>query len=514
MASYWTYLKYLYAPGILFFVAGIVIQNFATTSSLTSLILVTTGILILISWLILFLKLKSFSSIKRSNHSNFNRILYTLAFLLTLILLNYLASCYSFKLDLSENKLYTLAPQSQIILQSLSKPTKVYVFLKEIDTTDKELLANYRSYNNNFQFVFIDPEMQPALARQFSSKPLGTVYLEYGNKRQQVQDLRINPQGEPSEKISEISLTNALESIQNNTQGTIYILQGHQEPTLFTSNNTISEGVKALEDRGYRVKPLNLIQQTNFPKDITSLLIIGPKKTLLASEVKLIKQYVDQGGNIMLLIDPQTDPGLDKLLKEWGVKLDPRLVIDASGRGSQVGLGPESPIISQYGNHPITQAFQNGDSIFPLSRPIQVVKLKEVENFPLLKTDNKMWATAKIERDKIIFNPQTDLTGPFNLGYALTKNVTDKQSKMIVVGSSTFATNGWFSRLLDGDFFINSIEWLSQAPEHQLTIKPKEASNRRINLSLIQSSFLTWVALIIVPLFGLILAIFFWWKRR
>ncbi len=54
-------------------------------------------------------------------------------------------------------------------------------------------------------------------------------------------------------------------------------------------------------------------------------------RSLLESEVKILQDYLNRGGNLLLMIDPITNPKIDNLLKEWGITLDNRLAVDLSG---------------------------------------------------------------------------------------------------------------------------------------------------------------------------------------
>ncbi|MDB9335220.1 ABC transporter, partial [Nodularia spumigena CS-586/05] len=88
------------------------------------------------------------------------------------------------------------------------------------------------------------------------------------------------------------------------------------------------------------------------------------------------------------------------------------------------------------------------------------------------------------------------------------------ESRLVVIGDSDFATDGLFQQQLNGDVFLNSVTWLSQQDQQLLSIRPKEARNRRINLNLVQANLLTLSSLLLLPLMGLVTAAIMWWKRR
>jgi ABC-type uncharacterized transport system involved in gliding motility auxiliary subunit len=83
-----------------------------------------------------------------------------------------------------------------------------------------------------------------------------------------------------------------------------------------------------------------------------------------------------------------------------------------------------------------------------------------------------------------------------------------------VVGDADFATDGLFEQQLNGDVFLNSAVWLSKQDEQLLSIRPKEAKNRRINLTPQQANILGLTSLLLVPLIGFGTAAILWWQRR
>ncbi|MGK7876225.1 MAG: Gldg family protein [Xenococcaceae cyanobacterium] len=564
------YIKYLFFIGIFLWIAGLVAGLVSGTWSLLPVGLLVAGIFIIVLWLGFLISFTQGFWGRRSTEAGTNALVATLAVLVILGLINFLALRYSVRVDLTENQLFTLSPQSQQILQNLQQPLKVWVFDRDPNPADQDLLENYRRNGSNFEFEFVDPQVKIGLAREFNVQSFGDVYVEYGSKRQLVQTLN------PGARLSEVKLTNAIEQIKRDRNQYIYFLQGHGERTLQADEGGLSQAVTSLEDKGYIVQPLNLAERAEVPEDATAIVVAGPKRALFEGEVKVLKDYLDQGGKLLLMLDPNTNPGLEPLLKDWGIELDDRLIIDASGAGNLIGLGPAIPLVTSYGNHPITEDFASGISVYPLARPIGTIEVEGVEPVALLLTNEQSWAESDLEAQELEFDPTEDIEGPFDLGVAFTRTKSeaegkseeeketaespepspspspdaseeneneaevaespesspspspdaseenqekDKQekpeSRLVVFGNSTFATNGWFEQQLNGDVFLNSVNWLASSGDEQtLSIRPKEPKNRRINLTSQQAAIIGWMALIIIPLLGFITAGATWWRRR
>ena len=125
-------------------------------------------------------------------------------------------------------------------------------------------------------------------------------------------------------------------------------------------------------------------------------------------------------------------------------------------------------------------------------------------------TNDKMWAESDLNDQNLQFNPEKDLAGPFDLGVAL----TGKKGKLIVIGNASFASDGLFEQQLNGDIFLNSVQWLASGETATLSIRAKEPENRRINLNPLQANAIFWIAMVVMPLVGFILAGLTWWQRR
>ncbi|NCS25039.1 MAG: ABC transporter [Microcystis aeruginosa BS13-02] len=508
MISWQKYSKFLYIPALFLGSAGLTVGLISGQWSSLSLGLLIAGAILFLGWLLLLVITSKDFWQKRSTRTGTQTLITTIIVLSVIGLINFLALRYPYRVDLTENQIFSLSPQTERLLTNLSKPVKVWIFSSRgISANEEELLANYQRKNPQFQYEIVNPEKKPNIAQEFkklADDNLSRVYLQYGDKKQPLKTIS------EEESLTEAKLSNAIETAKTNRTLTAYFLQGHGENAIKEPQGGLVQAVNSLEAKGYQVEPLNLVERSTIPNNADVIIIASPKRKIFPQEVTALKNYLEQGGKILLMIDPQTETGLEPLLTPWGVKLDNRIIIDASGAGEIIGLGPASPIITNYGNHPITRDFANGISIFPFARPIATVPIEGIEAVSLMITNDKMWAESDLNDQNLQFNPEKDLAGPFDLGVAL----TGKKGKLIVIGNANFASDGLFEQQLNGDIFLNSVQWLASGETATLSIRAKEPENRRINLNPLQANAIFWIAMVVMPLVGFTLAGLTWWQRR
>jgi ABC-type uncharacterized transport system involved in gliding motility auxiliary subunit len=183
----------------------------------------------------------------------------------------------------------------------------------------------------------------------------------------------------------------------------------------------LSQAVSALKDKNFIAQPLNLADRAEVPEDASLVVVAGPERPLFEGETQALRNYLSTGGSVLLMVDPDTNPGLDSLLADWGVKLDNQIAIDASGQGRSVGLGPATPLVTNYGNHPITRDFGSGFSFYPLARPVETKPVEGVKETPLVKTNEQSWGESTPQKQPLEFEPKSDRPGPLTLGVALSR---------------------------------------------------------------------------------------------
>ena len=414
------YLRWLLWPGLALTTAGLVAGFVDTWSTLPIGLLVAGLVLTLVSLMLGGFGYRSFWQ-NRSTQAGTNAVLATLSMLLILGIINFLSVQYAPRIDLTEAGLFTLAPESRSVVTNLDQPVNVVVFDSAFNPNDEQLLDSYRKFNDNLTYEHINPFQDPAAAREFNVSGEGReVHLAVGDDKIFVQTLGV--QG-----LTEQDLTNKLAQIGRDRNAVVYFIQGHEEFVIDGSTSGYAQAAAALESDGFTIEPLNLAQTAVVPDDADAIVIAGPKQAFFPPEVDALKTYLNGGGSVLLMVDPQAEPELDALLDGWGVTFDERLIVDASNTGQIVGLGPAAPLVTAYGPHPITADFDNGRSFYPLARPIQLAPIDGVDATPLLLSNPQSYAEPLSETGELNVDTQQAPEGPFNIGVVLTKQAQPRE---------------------------------------------------------------------------------------
>jgi ABC-type uncharacterized transport system involved in gliding motility auxiliary subunit len=514
-------LKYLIFLGIGLVSAGLMAGFIAGNWDNVATGLIVVGVVLMGVWLLFLGRMgdpeqPNFWQ-RRSTQVGTNALVSTVSVLVILGLVNFVAVQHQQKIDLTETQLFSLAPETTDVLKTLKEPVNLYLFTTDRNPGDQGLLETFQRQNKNFKFEYVDPQTMPDLAQklQLKNDPVSKdVYIERFSREKNQSFQQFVQIINPSQRLSESKLTNALVRLTSDRQPKIYFLQGHGERPIEAGDQSLTQAVKALRDRNFVVEPLSLLQSAGVPSDAAAVVIAGPKQVLLEPEVKLLEDYQARSGNLLVLLDPRVKTGLDALLQKWGVILDDRLALDASKIREQMKLGPASPIVNRYSEHPITRTFRNSISFYPYARPLEIKEVPGVRPNPIVITNDETWAEAHPEEKPIKFN-EGDRRGPLAIGVALSRVTTpNAEARLVVFGSVGFAIDGYFNQAINGDMVINSVSWLSQDSSQLMSVRSRDVRSRRIipTPALVTGLFLA--AVVIVPLLGLLAAAILWWRRR
>ena len=404
---------------------------------------------------------------------------------------------HSARLDLTENRRYSLSPQTIQMLQGLKTKVNAVAFYRS-DQPGKRLIEDlFKQYGrfagDNFVWKVVDPDRDPALARGFGIENYGTTVLEAKGRTEKVQD------ADQEEK-----LTNALVKVTREGKRVVYVVQGHGEADLGSTERAgFAEAKSALEKANYEVKPLPLARQGKIPDDAAVVIIPGPRSEFFGPEIDALDGYLAKSGKLLAMINPpfpeKNQPeSLRKLLGRFGLGLDDDLVIELNPIGQVFGIGPQVPIVQQYEPHPITRDMTGFTTLFPLARSISTPKTppQGISIQPLARTTPDSWGEtdrASLEAGQVKPDPQ-DPKGPLTLAAVATKD----KARLVVYGTANVAVNQFLNVQNNRDFFLNTVSWLAEQ-EDQISIRPKDTKSSPVFLTSQQSQTVFWLPVVVIP---------------
>jgi gliding motility-associatede transport system auxiliary component len=447
-------------------------------------------------------------SARRSTRMGANSLLMVVLLVGILSILNFLAARHSVRWDLSENQNFSLAPQTHRVIRTLPREVKITVFTREKDPgyqTYRERLDSYRQASPKIAVEFVDPERQPKVAQTYGITRSDTAIFESGTQTVRV----TNP--------SEAELTGALIRVSKDDKKRILFLEGHGESGMDNRERTgFSLAKEILTKQGYEVGTLSLLVQTAVPDNTSILAIAGPRKPLTSEELERIRTYVDNGGHLLLMVDPDTQADLNPLLKHWGVALGPGVLVDFQDRLAQGE--PTVLLVRTFTEHEITQDL-NAAVLFPLARHVTFDEQigKDWDFVQLARTSPNSRAVLKATGRVIALNEKEDIKGPLPMAAALAPKTAPAEGKprpaVVIIGNSTFASNAFVNFPGNSDFFLHAAAWLAQDRD-MITIGPRDQAVRPFVPNPNQERTLLYVQVFLLPAIVLVAGINVWRKRR
>jgi len=425
-----------------------------------------------------------------------------------LVAVNYIAVKKGRSWDFTKEKLFTLSDQTNKTMKELKSTVAVQAFYGPSEPEYNELQARFDQYkrlSDKLNIEFVDPLKHPELVQQKNITQAGPrVLFTSGTKEARAKD------------ITEEALTNAIIEVTRGTTKKVYFVRGHGERSI---NDPSERGFKLFADQlrteGYLVDEIVLAEHKKMPEDTQVLVLAAPAAALQDSELALLKDYADNQGKMVLMIDPASDGGLGKMLLSIGIRLDNDIVVDPESQS------PQMAIAQQYANHAIT-AIRAGNSapmsVYPIAR--SVGKAEDVpvgwEVLEVAKTGNKAWGendTASLRAGKYKYDEGKDVAGPVAIVAVAQKGGDNvPQSRVAVFGNSLFAANTYIDILGNRDIALNAVAWAAKE-ESRISIRPKQRLSNHLFLTMEQKKRMTLFAFDLLP-FGLLFAGLLVWQTR
>jgi ABC-type uncharacterized transport system involved in gliding motility auxiliary subunit len=468
-----------------------------------------------------------------------NTLVMIALFVIILILANYLGILKHRRYDLTAAGRFTLAPQTVKVIKGFREPVKALCFFPDDIQFEgpkkiaRDLLEEYKFFNKNFSFRFIDPESQPALAHQYKVRQYGTIVFISGAKQKAV----LTP--------SEQNFTGALLEVSGAQAKKIYFLTGNEERDISDNDqNGYSAARMGLIRDLYQVQTVNLTLKNEIPPDCSVLIMAGTKKVPPPEVLKTIKTFLEKHGKLLMLIDPNPPQEVKEILSAWGLKVNEGRVMDP---GAYVAPDMAVPAVFRNQYPPLVITSGLDTTYFPdavsfdltneLGRiletmikeggaqagwPLKPVQYQSLAILPLILTTPESWMekegkkSSDPEKTRSLQALGAMIIAGRPVGAEVPPGQPEKREKLtrlIVIGDSDFSSNAHFKNGGNGDLFLNSVNWLAEE-EHLISIRPKPYTFRKLLVNNNQLRFIRYSSVGLLPLLTLLLGGIIWWRKR
>ena len=426
-------------------------------------------------------------------------------------ILAWLSTQYVYQADWTSGNRNTVTDDTRQLLRELPDGINLTAFAREDELLRKqiqELVARYQRFKPDITLEFVNPDTAPERVRAQNISVDGELVISYQGRSENIQNL------------NEQQLTNALLRLSRQEDRWIVFLTGHGERDPHgDANHDIGQFGKELERKGLKVQRVNLAVNT-IPENTHLLVIASPRVTLLPGEVKRLRDYVGQGGNLLWLAEPGKPAGLERLAEELGVAFLPGMVVDAT---TQM-FGIENPafiVVTAYPNHEITRDLSMV-TVFPEAVALEVNALDGWEVTPLLTTDPRSWTELDALSGDIQFDADSDeRAGPLDIGVVINsvakpEDETDDPpatQRIAVIGDGDFLSNTYIGNGGNLDLGLNLVHWLSHDDAY-INIQVKTAPDTTLELGRTAQAVIGLGSLLGLPLLLLITGLVIWLRRR
>jgi ABC-type uncharacterized transport system involved in gliding motility auxiliary subunit len=427
-------------------------------------------------------------------------------------LLAWLSQQHSVQFDWTANKRNSLSQGSIELLHTMQTPIVVNVYLQDDPTVKKaveEILNRYQREKANFKYKLINPDIDIELARQDDIKQYGQVIIKYQGRKEAISSL------------SEQSISNALQRLSRTGERKLVFLKGHGERNPDeTANTGYSQLVARLKTKGINTTTVNLLENP-LPEDITMLVIAAPSNPVLEGELEHIKNFINNGGNLLWMMDPGKMQGLDALARELGIIFMDGIIVDNNTNLRQT-LRIEHPAmipVLEYYPHAITKTL-NYNTLFPISRGIKASDSSPWDNTIIAQSLGRSWSESQDLGDEIVFDSSSgDVAGPIPIVIALERILSDtavpeKASQRIVVaGDSEFLANGYIGMGANLSLGENIANWLA-GDDDLIAVEIKNAPDTQLQLNDMETLIIGTGFFLVLPVGLIFTGFFIWFKRR
>ncbi len=450
--------------------------------------------------------------------------------------------------DFSRDQKYALSDKTKRFIETLKGKMRITVFFSPntpISADVQNLLTEYQyAAKGKIDVEQIDPERNLSRAKELFDKykvvtDESLLVLDYDGRNKTVKASEMADIDQSGMSFGEgprvaafkgeQAVTGAMIDLVEGKKKTLGYVTGHKEPALSAPTSPISLLKTFIENENIKFQELNLLDQAAIPPDMNAVMIVGPQYDFSDREMKLLRDFWDKQGRILVFLDPAANtPRLRAFLDEVGVKInDDRLMVFvrtgiqelALTRDVQVRFLGDSSITKRLAD--VQAIFVGGTSSLTLeanrvrSANIRLEPLIQAEKGYFAETDYNTDDQTKLQADaQKAGKSSLTIAASVEKGGSADARVQVNSARLVAVSNATFVQDSAIMQDQAAlDFVSGAVNWLLSR-EQLIGIAPKIPKPLTFSLDPEALRRLRWIVLLLMPLIPAAIGTMVWWQRR
>ncbi len=450
--------------------------------------------------------------------------------------------------DFSRDQKYSLSDKTKRFLETLKGKMRITEFFSPstpITTDVQNLLTEYQyAGKGKIDLEQIDPERNLSRAKELFDKykvvtDESLLVLDYDGRNKTVKASEMADIDQSGMAFGEgprvaafkgeQAITSAMIDLVEGKKKTLGYVTGHKEPALSAPTSPISLLKTFIENENIQFQELNLLDQPAIPSDVNTVMIVGPQYDFSDREMKLLRDFWDKQGRILVLLDPSANtPRLHAFLDDVGVRVnnDRLMVFLRTGieelaltRDVQARFLGDSPVTKRLAD--VRAIFVGGTSSLTLdsnrvrAANIRLEPLIQAEKGYFAETDYNTDNQVKLQQDaKKAGSAPLTIAASAEKGGSADARVQVNSSRLVAVSNATFVQDSAIMQDQAAlDFVSGAVNWL-MSREQLIGIAPKIPKPLTFSLDPEALRRLRWILLVLMPLIPAAIGTVVWWQRR
>lgn len=433
--------------------------------------------------------------------------------------------------DFTEHKIYSLSDETKSKIKDIKEEIKI-TFINYQDTDPEVKLAEkYVTLNNNIKIERIDNiESRKDLMEKYSlDTSMNLIIINSGEKETTLTDWELYTVDYSTyERIntSEEAITNAIVDITIKDKPKIYFMSNHVQYDIEKYFYMLRD---SLEKDANQTEMLDILKEGRIPEDCNTLVITTLAEDITPLEKDKILEYMNKGGEILLLIGPNITgkdlTNFQEVLNQYGINLEEGIIFE----GSSSNMLNDYPdfIIEKLQNSSLTEKINMNMSVCLVdAASIKFNKEKQeelnLEFEELASTSNKAFLRTNILIKTTERTKEDSEEGEFIIGGIINKKIDENiNSKLIIWGNELFGSDMqinlnnydyYISELYNNeDVILNSIAYLNER-EDTITIR-KSYDSVTYTATQLEHNIIM-IIIFMIPVLIIIIGIIVWQIRR